>query len=169
MPEPIVFRCKRCRRILANNSNLLLHDVLKSKDTDTLSNLVENASNQQMDQNVQKLLLTSIENSQSERSEETEATVCSDAYFFEPIAWMSDIVNQTQGSLNCPKCKGKLGKFNWVMWSKCPCGKQVSTYFIFYCIVLMNFTLSSKIQPAFYMMPSKIEKSNIVQNVQVTI
>lgn len=101
----------------------------KSKDDVVLSNLVENTLNQQMDQNVQKLLLTSIENSQSERSQETEATICSETYFFEPIAWMSDIINHTQGSLNCPKCKAKLGKFNWIMSSKCPCGKQVSTYY----------------------------------------
>lgn len=128
IPEPIVFRCKRCRRILANKSNLLLHYVSK----DEISNTEENTPNQQMDQNIQKLLATSInENSQSEKSQQEKeaATICTDAYFFEPIAWMHDIINQSQGTLNCPKCKAKLGKFNWVMSSKCPCGKQVSTIF----------------------------------------
>lgn len=129
-PEPIVFRCKRCRRILANKSYLLLHFVSKSRDDEVLSNLVENTHSQQMDQNLQKLLLTSIENSQSEKSQQ-ETEVCADAYFFEPIAWMTDIANHTQGSLNCPKCKAKLGKFNWIMSSKCPCGKQVSKIFTF--------------------------------------
>ncbi|XP_063708938.1 dual specificity protein phosphatase MPK-4 [Culicoides brevitarsis] len=145
IPEPIVFRCKRCRRVLANKSNLLPH-FIPMPDTKISSNLNSTA---QSDQSTQNLLLTSIENNQSERSEETESSICSEAYFFEPIAWMTDIINHTQGSLNCPKCKAKLGKFNWVQSSKCPCGKHV--------------------QPAFYMMPSKIEKSNVVQNVQVTV
>ena len=76
--------------------------------------------------------------------------VCSRMFFVFPMTWMTNVVSNVEGKLYCPSCKSKIGSFNWTMASKCPCGQQVS--------------------PSFYLVPSKIEYSNIVQNImQVTV
>ncbi|GJQ67358.1 MKP-4 [Trypoxylus dichotomus] len=105
-PEPNVYRCKRCRRVLASESNLIIH---KDKST-----------NQQ----------------------------CTKTYFLEPLSWM-DIIQSMQGKLHCPKCNNKVGSFSWIMGCQCPCGSLVA--------------------PAFYLTPSKIDWTNVVKNVEVTI
>ncbi|XP_055609197.1 dual specificity protein phosphatase MPK-4 [Uranotaenia lowii] len=96
----------------------------------------------------EQLRRSSIGSDQSNRSSEKDG-LCRQIYFTEPLAWMTDIFHNTQGRLYCPKCTAKLGSFNWVMATKCPCG--------------------SEIYPAFYLVPSKIEYSTVVQNVQVTV
>lgn len=147
-PEPIVFRCKRCRRVLATRNNQVVH---RSKGEP--KNEIESVE-------LVNELAAMLEGNHLRGGDDSdkslpgsEAVPCAQAFFFEPIAWMThapnDIMRQTQGHLLCPKCSTKLGHFNWVMSIKCPCGKRV--------------------QPGFYMMPSRVDKSNIVQNIQVTI
>ncbi|KAK9890501.1 hypothetical protein WA026_010580 [Henosepilachna vigintioctopunctata] len=102
-PECNVYRCKKCRRIVAAESNLLTH---KDKNE-----------------------------------------ICKKTYFIEPLQWMN-IAQTDQGKLYCPKCQNKLGSFSWVMGCQCPCGVQIA--------------------PAFYLKPSKIDFTNVVQNVEVT-
>nr|CAD7604925.1 unnamed protein product [Timema genevievae] len=121
-PEPVVYRCHKCRRILASASNLLPHNTK------------------------QKSLW--VDGKWLSRDEGTPA-LCSQTYFVEPLAWMSSVPHSLQGKLHCPKCQNKLGSFSWIMGCQCPCG--------------------SKISPAFYLVPSKVEWSNMVQNVQVTL
>lgn len=145
-PEPITFRCKKCRRSLATISNLLTHKIPPEPP--------EIASTSQISDVERLMQANSLLNSDhSDKSSGDAPTdrVCSMAYFFEPIAWMvvCGILNNTQGRLSCPKCSHKLGSFNWVMSVKCPCGKQV--------------------QPGFYILPSRVDKTNSVQNVQVTV
>lgn len=107
-PDPNVYRCKKCRRVLACKSNLLIH-YERSKDN----------------------------------------SVCEQMYFVEPLVWMCDVTKVPQGKLHCPKCKNKVGSFSWVMGSQCPCGCQVA--------------------PAFYLVPSKVDYSNVVKNVEMTV
>lgn len=101
-PDPN-YRCGKCRRVLALESNLILH---KDKGKN-----------------------------------------CTKTYFLEPIAWMN-VTQEIQGKLHCPKCKHKVGSFSWIMGSKCPCGVQVA--------------------PAFYLVPSKVDYTNVVKNVEMT-
>ncbi|KAF5275669.1 hypothetical protein FQA39_LY06781 [Lamprigera yunnana] len=108
-PEPKVYRCKKCRRIVAAESNLILHQDAQS----------------------------------------TVKRYCTKTYFIEPLSWMNNITQSTQGKLHCPKCKTKLGSFSWIMGCLCPCSCQVA--------------------PAFYLTPSKIDLTNVVKNVEVTI
>lgn len=119
-PEPLVYCCRKCRRIVASASNLLPH-IPKEKPLWT----------------------------DNKWSLPNKLDVCTLTYFVEPLAWMKVITNSQQGKLCCPKCNAKLGSFSWTMGCQCPCG--------------------SKISPAFYFVPSKVEWSNIVQNVQVTV
>lgn len=109
-PEPIVYRCKKCRRIVASQSNLLPHN---------------------------------------DKSIQGQKIPCKSLIFVEPIGWMKEINKEVQGRLNCPKCSQKLGSFTWINGLNCPCGKEIS--------------------PAFYMVPSKVELSKMVQNVERTI
>lgn len=106
-PEPNVYRCKKCRRIVASTSNLLTHYDRKTN------------------------------------------SICQQTYFIEPLAWMHDITHTTQGKLHCPKCQIKLGSFSWIMGSQCPCGCQVA--------------------PAFYLVPSKVDYTNVVKNIEMTV
>lgn len=204
-PDPIVYRCRKCRRVIATKSNLLTHkqkppgqspakhlnsfgDVVaglnddesdneqsppppspqQSKEDESVPSGTEEApavsstadegeakggaANKEggasMNYVTEQMRRSSISSDQSQRSSEKDG-VCSKIYFTEPLAWMTDIFHNTQGRLYCPKCTCKLGSFNWVMATKCPCGAEI--------------------YPAFYLIPSKTEYSTTVQNVQVTV
>ncbi|XP_050536924.1 dual specificity protein phosphatase MPK-4-like isoform X2 [Daktulosphaira vitifoliae] len=119
-PDPKVFRCRKCRRILALQSNLLPHfanEKLSWKDSKLSTNFLE-------------------------------SQLCSSTYFVEPLSWMS-VTQSANGKINCPKCHSKLGSYSWTMGCQCQCGAKVS--------------------PAFYFIPSKVDHSGFLQNVQFTI
>lgn len=187
-PEPFVYRCRKCRRILASKSNLILHKPpkanidsnsyespvsrrrLKEESAQKYLNNLAGESSDQVDAIIDitdKVLTTSLsDKSLSEEKEQSAATstahkehhqkeatsveYCNKFYFIEPLSWMKDVINNVEGKLYCPSCKTKIGSFNWIMASKCVCGTQVF--------------------PSFYLVPSKIDFSNVVQNIlQVTI
>lgn len=108
-PEPNVYRCKKCRRVVAAESNLITHH------------------DRQVNGRV----------------------ICRKTFFVEPMAWMSNITNLTEGKLHCPKCNARLGSFSWIMGTQCPCGCNVA--------------------PSFYLVPSKVDWTNVVKNVEVTV
>lgn len=110
-PEPNVYRCKKCRRIVASESNLITH-----YDRTNLIN--------------------------------TKA-ICNKTYFIEPLSWMNNITLNTEGKLHCPKCEVKLGSYSWTMGCQCPCGCQVA--------------------PAFYLVPSRVDWTNVVKNIEMTV
>ncbi|XP_012175943.1 dual specificity protein phosphatase MPK-4 isoform X2 [Bombus terrestris] len=132
-PEPTVYRCKKCRRIIASASNILPHMPNERQIWRHIS--------------TRKTSRELLEPLQKREQQPTE--FCTKILFVEPLAWMPDITHNVEGKLNCPKCNTKLGSFSWIAGSQCPCG--------------------SKIAPAFYLVPSKVDWSNAVQNVQVTV
>lgn len=143
MPEPIAYRCRKCRRVVAAHSNLVLHKSKEIAENDPKAHVV-------IDNLAIKFREHSINGSDtSKKSSEKDDEYCKKMYFVEPLAWMKDVTSSTQGRLSCPKCQSKLGNFSWVMGCQCPCGQQVS--------------------PAFYLVPSRVEYSTVVQNVQVTV
>ncbi|XP_050070033.1 dual specificity protein phosphatase MPK-4 [Anopheles maculipalpis] len=194
-PEPYVYRCRKCRRVVASRSNLLLHKPKSAtivhqspakigrepeatleeegtgdeaecdrspssqvtKDGENVPEHVHtnamatgsSASGGGMNELAEKVRRSSISSEHSNRSSEKDTPMCNKIFFIEPLAWMTDIYRNTQGRLYCPKCTVKLGSFNWVMATKCPCGAEI--------------------YPAFYLVPSKTEYSTVVQNVQVTV
>ncbi|KAL7035318.1 hypothetical protein ACKWTF_008325 [Chironomus riparius] len=172
-PEPFVYRCRKCRRIVASKSNLIYHKVPKRNETfespvsrrrESAQKYLNHLAGETSDQDAiiditDKVLSASLsDKSLSEGKEEQpkiqkqeEAVeLCNKFYFIEPISWMKDVINSVEGKLYCPTCKTKIGNFNWIMASKCLCGTQVF--------------------PSFYLVPSKIDFSNCVQNIlQVTI
>lgn len=157
-PEPFVYRCRKCKRIVAAKSNLILHKVPKndfdscyeSPSTSKTKKCVEENLSQKLsdkfDINEDHDAIMIKDHDDSHLSEK----ICNKIYFIEPLAWMKDVINNVEGKLFCPSCHSKIGSFNWIMASKCVCGTQVS--------------------PSFYLVPSKIDFSNIVQNIlQVTV
>ncbi|KAK8745880.1 hypothetical protein OTU49_000069 [Cherax quadricarinatus] len=64
--------------------------------------------------------------------------MCHQGIFTLPIAWMTDATRTLQGKLLCPKCHAKIGTYSWSAACRCPC--------------------DAKISPAFYFIPSKLDK-----------
>lgn len=176
-PEPSVYRCRKCRRIVAAKSNLITHaplaaatdipgctvpdskhvtfkaeihvrsEHLADETKDTAPPLTAAMSPNRLLERVNTLCISST----SEKSSADDAPLprCQEILFIEPLAWMLDIGKQTQGKLNCPKCHSKLGNFTWINSCNCPCGKNIA--------------------PAFYLVPSKVELTHSVQNVEMTV
>ncbi|KAM3956614.1 dual specificity protein phosphatase MPK-4 [Aphomia sociella] len=201
-PDPIVYRCKKCRRIVASQNNIIPHipkqvkvelakkgirpppskltgltcaengeilleklkslacQILDTKIEDTFSDLnspgqsnsQKSDSNHDSDDGPSQALDGYSEGNMVDPNIAARADapeICRLMWFVEPMSWMKEVQHDTQGKLHCPKCQNKIGSFNWVMGCKCPCGQKVA--------------------PAFYLVPSKVEWSNIVQNVQITV
>ncbi|EDW56183.1 dual specificity protein phosphatase MPK-4 [Drosophila sechellia] len=162
-PEPIVFRCRRCRRVLASKSHVLEHKprdrppqevVPKEKEEVTAAKLpaqsLDQAENHSSGARMLEQLSERIrQSSLGSPGHESTPNYCRSILFVEPIAWMHRIMLNTQGRLYCPKCEQKLGNFSWINACKCPCGETMT--------------------PAFYLIPSKVELSKAVQNVQTTV
>lgn len=143
-PEPTVYRCKKCRRIVANASNILPH---KPKEKQIWRHVTIKYNDKTPNQS--KISQKPQETGKQVEPIEINSEPCKKTYFIEPLAWMPDILHKVDGKLNCPKCTSKLGSFSWVAGCQCPCG--------------------SKIAPAFYLIPSKVDWSNAVQNILLTV
>ncbi|KAG0693507.1 Dual specificity protein phosphatase MPK-4 [Chionoecetes opilio] len=69
---------------------------------------------------------------------QTKPEGCGKGIFTFPIAWMGDVTEPLHGKLHCPKCHAKLGSFSWHEGCRCSC--------------------EARIIPAFYFIPSKLDK-----------
>ncbi|KAH8315373.1 hypothetical protein KR067_001785, partial [Drosophila pandora] len=152
-PEPIVFRCRRCRRILASKSNVLEHKPRDrpAQEAPSASAVAKEAQGEAKSEPrmLEQLAERIRQSSLGSPGHETGPSYCRSILFIEPIAWMHRIMLNTQGRLHCPKCEQKLGNYSWINACKCPCGETMT--------------------PAFYLIPSKVELSKAVQNVQTTV
>jgi dual specificity phosphatase 12 len=151
-PETNVYRCRKCRRILASKSNLITHKPkdVQLQDMSHSSPLARQRSTLETSEVENCNPIDEITEGVLETTLNEKPQICTKTFFVEPISWMKDITYNCEGKLYCPSCKAKIGSFNWIMASKCPCGAQVS--------------------PSFYLIPSKVEYSNIVQNMkQITV
>ncbi|XP_011183104.2 dual specificity protein phosphatase MPK-4 [Zeugodacus cucurbitae] len=167
-PEPIVYRCRKCRRVLVSKSHVLLHNnkslvatssppAATKPSGNNNAAAVEPQAPRLLDQIAAQIRKASLGSPTGAAAAEGEGdaaneqlpTVCRNILFVEPISWMRDISHSTQGRLHCPKCDQKVGNFSWINGCQCPCGEEVS--------------------PAFYLIPSRVELSKAVQNVQTTL
>lgn len=120
-PEPIVYRCRKCRRILVSKSHLLQHTSKTPQAKDqhkrvSIDSVDESGQAKRLlDQIAEQIRRVSLSEEISKSMERNETDViCQSILFVEPIAWMKNIANSTQGRLNCPKCDQKLGNFSWI-------------------------------------------------------
>ncbi|KAH8421535.1 hypothetical protein KR009_012137 [Drosophila setifemur] len=183
-PEPIVYRCRRCRRVLASKSHVLEHKprnkppqeeppsppAQKEEQAQSQGQVQGQAESGGGSRMLEQLSERIRQASLGSPGHESAQIYCRSILFVEPIAWMPRIMLTSQGRLHCPKCEQKLGNFSWinglslqallivdpllkpfhfVAGCRCPCGEPMT--------------------PAFYLIPSKVELSKAVQNVQTTV
>ncbi|KAI3866042.1 hypothetical protein MKX03_024741 [Papaver bracteatum] len=102
MEQPqVVYRCKKCRRMVAALENVVSHEPGAGEQCFKWK----------------------------KRSGETEPPRCS-SIFVEPLKWMLDKVYEGNigEKLLCVGCNTRLGSFNWA-GMQCSCGKWVNPAF----------------------------------------
>lgn len=99
------FRCRKCRRIIALEENVINHEP---GEGETCFNWHKRKSSHTYD-----------------RSDETE---CS-SIFVEPLKWMTTVEEGAlEGKLSCIHCEARLGYFNW-SGIQCSCGSWITPAF----------------------------------------
>ncbi|KAH7427913.1 hypothetical protein KP509_10G066800 [Ceratopteris richardii] len=98
--EPsIVYRCKKCRRVLASEEHVLTHQQQDG-----------HSSNRRKDE--------------PSLWDEPHSVECT-SIFVEPMQWMTAVQEgSVLGKLCCAGCNVRLGSFNW-SGTKCSCGAWV--------------------------------------------
>ncbi|KAI5590995.1 hypothetical protein BDE02_04G049000 [Populus trichocarpa] len=102
---PVIYRCKRCRRIVASEENIVPHERGKGEQCFKWN----------------KKSVDSCENQ--------EPPECS-SIFVEPMKWMLTVQEGFVGEkLQCMGCKARLGSFNWA-GMQCNCGTWINPAFL---------------------------------------
>lgn len=95
------YKCRKCRLTLFNGASLITHEP----------------GSGQMSFKRHKQDFHAVDNTQ-----------CT-SLFIEPVNWMLPLLEGTvDGKLQCPKCNGRLGSFNWA-GMQCSCGNWVTPAF----------------------------------------
>lgn len=95
----LLYRCKKCRRILACQENVLTHD--------------QGNGNAPYNKKEKVCLWDEIR------------TVDCTSIFVEPMRWMATVQEGgVMGKLSCATCEARLGSFNWA-GAQCSCGAWV--------------------------------------------
>eukprot|EP00164_Ancoracysta_twista_P009987 GFYU01014924.1.p1 GENE.GFYU01014924.1~~GFYU01014924.1.p1 ORF type:complete len:176 (+),score=15.75 GFYU01014924.1:130-657(+) len=90
--------CRKCRTVVFKSEDIMSHDAGGGQ--------------------------TSFEwKKRSKNGGDDEGTVCSSYFLGENVSWMD--LEEVEGKLNCPKCKGKLGSYNW-SGDQCSCGAWIT-------------------------------------------
>ncbi|KAL0966426.1 hypothetical protein UPYG_G00295170 [Umbra pygmaea] len=98
----VVYRCKKCRRTLFHGSSILSHPFGNGP--------------------------AAFGHRKMTNLQQEYKTQCT-SYFTEPVQWMEQaMLGVMDGQLLCPKCKSKLGSFNWC-GEQCSCGQWVTPAF----------------------------------------
>ncbi|XP_078074426.1 dual specificity protein phosphatase 12 [Mustelus asterias] len=100
--DDVLYRCRKCRRSLFRGSSILNHVPGTGPIAFAHKRLT-----------------------QTPREDQTKCT----SYFIEPVQWMEPaLLGVLDGQLLCPKCKSKLGSFNWY-GDQCSCAHWVTPAF----------------------------------------
>ncbi|XP_033029253.1 dual specificity protein phosphatase 12 [Lacerta agilis] len=101
----VLYRCRKCRRLLFRSSSILSHDGGKGPAAFAHKRLSRPAPFHCDDQ-----------------------SRCT-SYFIEPVQWMEPaLLGVMDGQLLCPKCTSKLGSFHW-QGEQCSCSHWVTPAF----------------------------------------
>ncbi|CAK9683692.1 Tyrosine-protein phosphatase YVH1 [Candida parapsilosis] len=104
-PPSYDLRCKRCRRVLAHNTDVEDHQAPTSDSR-------------------QSQFIKTAPNSRRIVSVQPASKSCSHYFFSEPVGWMREELEKSEieGKFQCPKCCSKVGGYSW-KGSRCSCGK----------------------------------------------
>ncbi|GKU94415.1 hypothetical protein SLEP1_g7913 [Rubroshorea leprosula] len=106
VPKPqVIYRCKKCRRIVAAEDNIVPHERGKGEQCFKWK-----------------------KRSGNPWDTEKEPAECS-SIFVEPLKWMQTVQEGfVEEKLQCMGCKARLGSFNWA-GMQCSCGAWVNPAF----------------------------------------
>ncbi|XVF25654.1 hypothetical protein REPUB_Repub13aG0232000 [Reevesia pubescens] len=106
VPKPqLIYRCKKCRRIVASEESIVSHERGKGEQC-----------------------FKWRKRSGSNVGEDKEPIQCS-SIFVEPLKWMQPVQEgYVEEKLQCIGCKARLGSFNWA-GMQCNCGAWVNPAF----------------------------------------
>ncbi|XP_068308830.1 probable inactive dual specificity protein phosphatase-like At4g18593 [Pyrus communis] len=109
---PAAFRCKKCRRVVASQDNVLDHKPGEGE------------------QSWRRKPKSGGGDGGSSKSEEEGSKYCSSIFVDEPPMWMKTAVGEgaVEGKLYCGHCKSRLGCFNWA-GTQCSCGAWITPAF----------------------------------------
>ncbi|XP_029474026.1 dual specificity protein phosphatase 12 [Rhinatrema bivittatum] len=103
--QEVLYRCRKCRRALFRSSSILNHAYASGPVAFAHKRL----STQMMLQ--------------------MESVAKCTSYFIEPVRWMEPaLLGVLDGQIQCPKCRWKLGSFNWY-GEQCSCARWVTPAF----------------------------------------
>ncbi|XP_012658146.1 dual specificity protein phosphatase 12 [Otolemur garnettii] len=101
--DKVLYKCRKCRRSLFRSSSILDHNEGSGPEAF-----------------VHKRMTLPFMVSIGPR--------CT-SYFIEPVQWMEfSLLGVMDGQLLCPKCRAKLGSFNWC-GEQCSCGRWITPAF----------------------------------------
>ncbi|KAG5002286.1 hypothetical protein AAZX31_08G338800 [Glycine max] len=104
-PPQLIYRCKKCRRIVASVENIVSHEHGKGES----SFKWKKRSSQSWETEKQSVDCTSV--------------------FVEPMKWMQAVhEGHVEDKLLCMGCNARLGNFNWA-GMQCSCGAWVNPAF----------------------------------------
>ncbi|KAG0216483.1 protein-tyrosine phosphatase-like protein [Mortierella sp. GBAus27b] len=114
LPAPPPLKCKKCRRILVERENILVHIPGRGQNA--------------FDYRKRDGSLNSTQAVQSNKPGAQSTSSACHSYFIEPIQWIKGL-EDLEGKISCPKCDSKLGTFNW-SGDQCSCGYWVTPAFM---------------------------------------
>ncbi|KAJ1962490.1 tyrosine protein phosphatase yvh1 [Dipsacomyces acuminosporus] len=108
LPSERIVRCKKCRRALVTETNILEHQAGAGQVAFSYKR-----------RNV---------NGTSTPHAFPQNRACS-SLFVEPMEWMDGVSDGLiENKITCPKCQAKLGSYNWA-GAQCSCGKWITPSF----------------------------------------
>uniref|UniRef100_A0A8D9A3F3 Dual specificity protein phosphatase 12 n=1 Tax=Cacopsylla melanoneura TaxID=428564 RepID=A0A8D9A3F3_9HEMI len=113
-PNPNVYKCKKCRRVLFTVNNTLGHNRGEKFTWKTVTDTPHSGA-----------AGTGVAGVGADR----ETQPCADKIFIEPLAWMKDVKICPSGKLTCPRCNFKLGSYSWIDYCVCTCGTKIFPFF----------------------------------------
>ncbi|XP_065830140.1 dual specificity protein phosphatase 12-like isoform X2 [Oscarella lobularis] len=101
-----LYRCRKCRRLLFTSSTTLTHERGEGS--------------------------VAFEKKKRGLAVQVPLDPCS-SYFAEPVEWMRETlqIGSVDGKLLCPKCKARIGSFNWA-GMQCSCARWITPAFQFH-------------------------------------
>ncbi|GAU45840.1 hypothetical protein TSUD_175390 [Trifolium subterraneum] len=99
----LIYRCKKCRRIVASEENIVSHERGKGE--------------------------SSFKWNKRSSGENGKQPVDCTSIFVEPMKWMQAVQEgEVEDKLMCMGCKARLGYFNWA-GMQCSCGAWINPAF----------------------------------------
>ncbi|CEG75144.1 dual specificity phosphatase 12 [Rhizopus azygosporus] len=124
-------RCRKCRRLLVGAEHVIDHEPGKGQMS---------FSYHKRNADISATTTATAATTDTEPLEANKAlnpllaalaaknNTCS-SYFIEPMQWMEGFVEDVQGRIDCPKCRCKIGNYNW-SGDQCSCGRWITPTFM---------------------------------------